>query len=996
VAVQPKVAVVAVINRDAEDALNKLIPSVARQAHHKPNQRVTVRPEPVEGLVQSAPYTVTSRSDKSGLNVLTVAALALPGLMQSPAFAAEEEASFTYGHYQEGERNLFGAQSEFSPIEVESLQGSAKFKLTDRIKFAFNFVQDTWGGATPMATAPLSAGGNGNYIGNNGLVSGATPYLAPGSELVLDKNSNVLRPAFGPDGSVLRDANGLRLFNGTDQLVHTLSEASPETRKQGDFKLGYEWDEAALDIGGGISIEDDYESRFGNINARWDFNQKQTTLNVGLSYTNSDTNAILDHDAETYISDKERVQQFKFLEDGNDERIPVIQGTRQDWSTSLGLTQIINKSALVEAGIGFTRSTGYMANPYKAVSIAFVDPTIQETNCPEAVLGLQCVDRIRALLEQRPEERNQWTGNLRYVQHIDAVDAAVHLGYRIFSDDWGITSHTFDADWAQPLGDGWTLTPRVRYYSQDAADFYTPLLVTQQGETSNVVDPVKGDVFVDLNNANSPDFFIDTSGTIIPDFDLIGADPNTGNAVLDANGKPLTQAQVDNISLANKTAPFDRKKLPAHFSSDHRLSGYGALSGGVTVSKQFAKGVALDLGFEYYTHQGSLKIGGGGEGNYADFDFWTANASLRVDLEAMSLGGGSSAHTGHEHHHGVHAPAGVMFDHMLPKAGDMMVGYRYMYGSQGGPMLNGTNAVNGQAIIDGGCGPNPCFVTPDSMVMNMHMLDLMYAPTDWLTLMLMPQFMDMGMDMARLDGAPPDSEANNNVGNPVDENGQPLNIGQHITHHTQNGHETGGIGDLGMYALFKLFDNGIHHVHLTTGLSAPTGDVDIQLRRNHQVDGGFIHYGMQLGSGTWDFKPSLTYTGHIDQFSWGAQANGTVRMEEQNESGYRLGDMFQATAWGSYGLTHWLTASVRGVYTLQGGIEGNFNGLINQFGPMDYLQNYGGRYWDVGFGLSAVVPSGALAGNRVSVEWLQPIEDDVNGFQLERDGTLSATWSMAF
>ena len=109
-----------------------------------------------------------------------------------------------------------------------------------------------------------------------------------------------------------------------------------------------------------------------------------------------------------------------------------------------------------------------------------------------------------------------------------------------------------------------------------------------------------------------------------------------------------------------------------------------------------------------------------------------------------------------------------------------------------------------------------------------------------------------------------------------------------------------------------------------------------------------------------------------------------------------MGDLFQATAWGSYNLTHWLTASLRGVYTLQGGIEGQYNGLINQFGPMDYPSNYGGKYWDVGFGSSAVVPSGDLAGNRVSVEWLQPVEDNVNGYQLERNGALAATWSLAF
>jgi hypothetical protein len=338
-----------------------------------------------------------------------------------------------------------------------------------------------------------------------------------------------------------------------------------------------------------------------------------------------------------------------------------------------------------------------------------------------------------------------------------------------------------------------------------------------------------------------------------------------------------------------------------------------------------------------------------------------------------------------------------------------MVGYRYMWGSQGGNMLNGINPVGDEAIFNGGCTePDTlgCFLTPKSMSMSMHMLDLMYAPTDWLTLMLMPQFVDMHMGMREVEG----SQNPLIIGD---------NIGMHTTHHKQNPHETGGIGDLGMYALVKLFDNDTHHIHATAGLSAPTGDVNIQLRRSHNTDGGYQDYGMQLGSGTWDFKPSVTYTGSIDKFSWGAQANGIVRMEDKNKSGYRLGDMFQGTVWGGYNLTNLLTATVRGVYTMQGAIKGQYNGsaggqfvdhtttdkdgnLVNvnssilKFGPQDYPGNYGGRYWDVGFGLSAVVPSGDLAGNRFSVEWLQPVVDDVNGYQLEREGTLSATWGVAF
>ncbi|ESS71746.1 hypothetical protein MGMO_92c00480 [Methyloglobulus morosus KoM1] len=869
--------------------------------------------------------------ENASLLALTSAALVLPGLFSPLANAAEtDEVDFQYSHYQEGKRSISsgiidpvsgdntvaGIKNTFNPIEVDSLHGHANVTLTDRIKFAFNYTQDTWGGATPIATAPAVFGGNAELVSADGLtVVGATPYLQGFNQVLLDSKLNPVQFAtpFDPTSGLIRN----------NQLSHTLATASPETRKQGDFKLTYEWDEVALSGGGGISVEDDYESRFGNIGGRWDLNQKRTTLNLDLSYTNSDTHATLNHDTLPYIDIKayDLRGQIDTLSSVADAQI--LHGNRQDWGTHFGVSQVLNKDALMSADVSYTRSTGYMANPYKAVSVVFIDPG-QQTNAPPG--GFE--GRLKALLEQRPDERNQWNLGGRYVQYLHNLDAALHFDYRFSADDWGIQAHTFEADWVQPLGSGWTVTPRVRYYSQDAADFYTPWLVSQQAYKQK----------------------------------------------FDAKGHA--------VGLS-----YDPGKLPANFSSDQRLSGFGALSGGISVTKRFAKGLSLETGFEYYTHQGSFKIGGGGEGSYADFDYWVANAALKVDLAALSLGGGSiaNAHAGHTHFdHGGQAPAGVMFSHMLHQAGDFMVGYRYMYGNQSGNMLHGTDPVSDQAIVANGCGLNPCFLRPGSMTMHMHMLDLMYAPTDWLTLMLMPQFVDMSMSMGALNGAPDPQTV-------LD-----FNLSQHIPHHIQSGHETGGIGDLGMYAMFKLFDKGIHHVHATAGLSAPTGDVDIQLARNHQVDGGFIDYGMQLGSGTWDFKPSLTYTGQLDQLSWGTQANGIVRMDSQNKSGYALGNLFQATAWGGYNLTHWLIASVRGIYTLQDSIQGQFNGRINQFGPMDYPSNYGGQYWDVGFGLSAVVPSGDLAGNRLSVEWLQPVEDKVNGYQLERDGALSATWSVMF
>jgi len=849
---------------------------------------------------------------------LTAAALALPGLAPSPAHAAEgDDFSFQYGRYQESERNLFGVTSAFDPILVDSLQGSASLTLFDRLKFFANYVQDTWSGATPIATAPqglLSDPGRtcsgGNCPTSPDGVSGATPFI--NGTLFFDSQFNPLQELKDASGNPLFDEDGNPLFRENGQLVDTISFASPEARKQGDFGLSYEWNEAALDVGGGISLENDYESRWGSLGGRWDLNQKRTTLNLGLSYTASDTEALLDPDALPYIDTSAFDNQIEILTPHGDE---ILLGAREDWAAQFGVTQILSNNALLQTSLGYIRSTGYLANPYKVMEVAFIDPTQQFLEPLGVFIG-----QVQALLEQRPDTRNQWTWDARYVQYVEPLNAALHLGYRFYSDDWGIDAHTFESSWGQPLSRGWTVTPWIRYYSQDAADFYQPFLISRQAYETTIVDDLTGEV------------------TIIP---------------------------------------FDPKKLPANFSSDHRLSGYGALSGGLIVSKEFARGISLEAGFEYYTHEGGLKLGGGGEGDYADFNYYQVNAALNVSLDtALSSAGGG--HESHEHAHG-HAPAGVMFDHMLPKAGDFMVDYRYMYSRQSGDTLRGSNAVSDQEIINQGCGSDVCRVTPEEMSMHMHMLELMYAPTDWLNLMLMPQFVDMDMTLRDLEDAPP----------PPD--------GTPPGHFTRHG--TGGVGDTSMFALVKLFDVPGHHMHLGLGLSAPTGETDIRLRRIHQADPEFIHYHMQLGSGTWDLLPNLTYTGAQGRWSWGGQLSGIHRLEDANESGYALGDQFQATAWGSVGLTDWLSASVRGVYTTQGEIKGEFDGQVghkDREGPMDFPQNYGGRFWDVGFGLSAEIPIVGLKDNRLSVEWLQPVEDDFNGFQLERDGSLFVSFSLTF
>lgn len=880
----------------------------------------------------------------STLQALTSAALLLPGLLLSSARAANNDSvDIQYSHHQEGKRELFDVPNNRNPIEVDTFHIGSHISLADRVKFAFTYIQDTWSGATPVTTSPLVAGGNHPVQVNSaeGITTvGASPIV--NSRISLSRDLKPLK----------RDQLSGEILGEESQLVHVLSSASPETRKQGDFTLTYEWDEVALDVGGGLSLENDYESYYGNIGGRWDLNQKLTTLKWGISYTGSETHAIIDHDAAPYITKTAFAEQIEFR--GGSE---IVHGDKDDWSASFGVTQILNKTALSDINFSYTHSTGYMENPYKAMTVVFVDPASLASNDDTPING-----DVRALLEQRPNNRNQFSFSGKYVQYIAPLDAALHLSYQFSHDDWGINAHTFEAEWVQPLGQGWTVTPRVRYYSQSSADFYQSYLLSRQSFNRIALDAMGREIWVDANAPdNGVEYFRDEY------FNLV-----------DASGQLVDESL---LNLRNKTIPFDPQNLPSNFSSDHRLSGYGALSGGISIAKQFAKGVALEAGFEYYQHAGSLKLGGGGENGYADFDYFAANAALSINLDALSSSQAYSHHEHndhHRHHHSHIAPAGVMYSHMLSAADEWMFGYRFMYGRRAGDVLHGTDSVSDQAIVNNACSPTQqCRFIQPYMEMSMHMVNIMYAPTDWLNVMLMPQFVSMEMNLRELEGRPPPVEG--------------------VHEHTGiAGHTTGGIGDTVIASLIKLYDRHGHHLHLGLGFNAPTGDIELEFRRVAREDGGLVHFGMQLGSGTWDFLPSLTYSGEWKQWSWGAQVRAAVRMEARNDSGYRLGNFLQSTAWSSYRLTNWLSASLRGVYTVQDAIKGDFNKLNSRVGPMDYPTNYGGRYWDLGLGVNVSIPDGTFSGNSLSFEWLQPLQDDVNGYQIERDGALTASWRYVF
>ena len=321
-----------------------------------------------------------------------------------------------------------------------------------------------------------------------------------------------------------------------------------------------------------------------------------------------------------------------------------------------------------------------------------------------------------------------------------------------------------------------------------------------------------------------------------------------------------------------------------------------------------------------------------------------------------------------------HAPISVMGDHTHAKSGWMM-SYRTMHMNMDG-MRYGTDRVSSGDVL-----AESYSVTPESMSMDMHMLGLMYAPTDKLTLMLMANYIETEMDHRVL----------------------PMSAGMINNGSTKFTTETSGLGDVKSGGLYRFYLEENRKAHLGLSLSLPTGSIDEKDQipamggpANQQLPAP-----MQLGSGTYDLLPSLTYVQQFDNWSYGAQANAVIRLESENDNGYRLGDVWGATTWVGTNLSEWIGLNTGLNYTYTSKLKGSQDD-VGTLGPNGKSvttadeSNYGGERLDAIFGINLYVPSGTLKGQRIAVDLRLPLWQDLNGYQLETDYALTLGWQMAF
>jgi len=145
---------------------------------------------------------------------------------------------------------------------------------------------------------------------------------------------------------------------------------------------------------------------------------------------------------------------------------------------------------------------------------------------------------------------------------------------------------------------------------------------------------------------------------------------------------------------------------------------------------------------------------------------------------------------------------------------------------------------------------------------------------------------------------------------------------------------------------------------------------------------------MQLGSGTYDFTPGITYTKNMIFWSWGAQAKATIRTGK-NDNDYRLGNKFKFTMWAVRKINNHFNGSLRIDANSWGNIKGADPELNAAVVPTSRTDLRGGKRVDLLFGVDF-----RKLNNRFGIEAGLPIYQNLNGPQLATDYRLSIVWQI--
>ena len=170
------------------------------------------------------------------------------------------------------------------------------------------------------------------------------------------------------------------------------------------------------------SGENDWTSDSVQVTAGKELAQKNTLVQMGYAYTQNQVGRAYD---------------------------PVFERDLDAHTFELGGTQLLDPRTLLGLTYTYQRSDGYQASPYRFVTT-------------EAGMSFP---------ELHPERRSRHGITLRALRAIGDT-MGLDTTYRLYTDGWGVTSHTVGAALAVELGDATDAHLYGRAYYQSAAEFF--------------------------------------------------------------------------------------------------------------------------------------------------------------------------------------------------------------------------------------------------------------------------------------------------------------------------------------------------------------------------------------------------------------------------------------------------------------------------------------------------------------------------------------------
>jgi hypothetical protein len=125
---------------------------------------------------------------------------------------------------------------------------------------------------------------------------------------------------------------------------------------------------------------------------------------------------------------------------------------RSTVTASVGVTQILTATTIANVNYGVTVQRGELGNTWNSVPLTSGD------RGPEGLPG----ERVRHAAVARVAQFLPW-------------NAALHVEYRFYADDWGLIAHSTEAELLQRVSPSLYVGAVYRFHTQNGVDFFTNL-----------------------------------------------------------------------------------------------------------------------------------------------------------------------------------------------------------------------------------------------------------------------------------------------------------------------------------------------------------------------------------------------------------------------------------------------------------------------------------------------------------------------------------------